>query len=275
MDGQSMTEILNTAGDFLVKSGVKTIGVIAFLIIGFKLVNILVKFIGRLNRVSALDRGVQTFLGNFIGIALKIVLLVAAAGTLGIHTTSFITIIGSAGVAIGLALQGSLSNIAGGIIILIFKPFKAGDFIETGDFSGTVEEIGLFYSKVRMLDNREVVIPNSELSGKTVKNIPSGSVRRADFVFSAGYESDIDKVKKILLDIAKNHPLVLDEPAPLARLCRHGESSLDFKFCVWCKAADYWDVFFDINEIVKKEFDKNNISIPYPQLDIHMDRQTI
>lgn len=242
------------------------------LIIGFKLTKVIVNLMGKSKGFQKIDPGASSFLQSFIKIVLKVVVILSAAGILGVPMTSFITILGSAGVAIGLALQGSLTNIAGGLIILLFKPFNVGDTITAGDITGVVSSIGAFYTKILTFDNQVVVIPNGTISNQTLINVSDCDTRRVDITFSVGYECDHNKVKEVLLNVAKNHPKVLSDPEPMARLTQHGDSALDFTYRVWCKTEDYWDVYFDMEEMVKEEFDKNNISIPYPQLDVHIDK---
>jgi small conductance mechanosensitive channel len=174
----------------------------------------------------------------------------------------------SAGVAIGLALQGALSNLAGGLMILFFKPFKVGDMIEADGHSGVVLGITVFYTILTTVDNKRITLPNGKLTNTSVVNYSSEKTRRVDFVFSVDYESDVDKVKTILMDVISKNELILDDPAPVARLKKHNDSSLDFAVWVWCEGKDYWHVFFDMNENVKKAFDKNGIDIPYPHLEI-------
>ena len=268
-----MENIISTLSVYAVDIAGKLILSIIILFIGLKLVKLIVKLITKGVIFQNLDPAVQTFLKSFLSIAFKVLVIITAAGVLGVNMASFITIFGSVAVAIGLSLQGSLSNIAGGLIILIFKPFKIGDFITVCGESGTVSEIGIFYTHLKTVDNKKIIIPNSNVTNDKLINASAQNIRRVDISVSVGYESDIDKVKNILTDIANAHPMVIDEPEPpLARLSNHGDSALEFAFRVWCKAENYWAVKFDLNETIKKEFDKNNISIPYPQLDVHIDK---
>ena len=183
-----------------------------------------------------------------------------------------IAVIGSCGLAVGLALQGSLSNIAGGFIILVLKPFSVGDFITSGDIAGTVEEISIFHTKVLTVDNRRIIVPNSTISNATLTNVSALKERRVDLTFTAAYENDIDTVERVLTEACLNHELVLKEPEPFARLSAHKDCALEYTVRAWCKAEDYWTVYFDLIKDVKKAFDKNGISIPYPQLDVHTDK---
>ncbi len=265
--------IFQTITQYTVSIAGKIILGLLVLIAGFKLSKLLVKLIIKGKFFNTLDPAVQSFLKSFIGIAIKVLVIITAAGVVGINMASFITILGSMAVAIGLSLQGSLSNIAGGLIILIFKPFKIGDSITVSGESGVVSEIGIFYTHLKTSDNRKVIIPNSVVSNDKLINATEQDKRRVDINVTVGYDSDIEQVKSILLNIANNHPMVITEPAvPMARLSNHGDNALEFTFRIWCKAEDYWELKFDMLESIKKEFDKNNISIPYPQLDVHIDK---
>lgn len=265
-----LTTLTGALLNFATTYAIKIVAAVIVLLVGFKLVKSIVKLMKKSKALSHIDDGVRTFLTSFTSVALKVFIVISVIAILGFPMTSVITILGSAGVAIGLALQGSLSNIAGGIIILIFKPFSIGDFISTPDVSGTVEEIGIFYTKVITVDNKRVVVPNASISNQTITNANAKTTRRVDFEFTCGYDDDIEKTKKILTDIASNHPLVLKDTASEVYLSKYGDSAISFILRVWCNTPDYWTVHFDITEQVKKEFDKNNISIPYPQVDVHI-----
>lgn len=269
-----MTNFMQTLKSFFTEAtlnvALKALGAVMLVIVGFWLINKLLKFIERAPFAQKLDKGLVGFLKSFSSIALKTVLVLTAAGYLGIPTTSFLAVLGSAGLAIGLSLQGSLSNLAGGLVLLLFKPFKVGDYIKSVSEEGTVSDISIFYTTLVTIDNRTVVVPNSIISNAAVENYSTQDKRRVDMKFGAGYESDIEEVKSVILETAAAHPLILDEPAPpLARLLEQGDSALVFTARVWCARGDYWQVYFDLNEQVKKEFDKRGIAIPYPQLDIH------
>lgn len=269
MDLEKITGYLfNIVSDF----GAKLIAAILVLFIGLKLIKLIKKWIKNSRSLDKLDMGVRTFFSSFAGIALYILLFSTIAMILGIPTTSFITALASCGVAIGLALQGALSNLAGGMMILIFKPFLVGDYINTVSASGTVSKITIMYTVLTTPDNKVITVPNGILTNSVVENFSSQDVRRVDLTFSASYDSDTEEVKKVLMSVIEKHEKILPDPAPLARLMKHGNSSLDYVVRVWCNKDDYWDVYFDITEAVKSEFDKNGISIPFPQLDVHIDK---
>ncbi len=269
-----MEEALQSLSKFLSESIIngclKIIGAILILIIGFKITNIIVKSMAKSPWYHKLDNTVQNFSKNFISILLKIIVIVSVAAVIGVPMTSVVAVLGSAGLALGLALQGGLSNIAGGFIIMMFKPFSIGDYVAAGDKSGTVIDIGMFYTTMITPDNKKVVIPNGSLANSDMINYSANSVRRVDFTFGVSYDSDIDLVKKVLLETAENHSLVHKEPAPVVYMSNHASSCVEFIMRVWTNTDDYWTVNFDIIEQVKREFDKNGIEIPYNQLDVHM-----
>lgn len=269
----SVAVLLETVTPYLVSIASKLVAALLILIIGFKLAKIVVRAFGKSKAIAKLDAGVASFLQNFLSIGLKALILVTVAGLIGIPMTSFITILGSVAVAVGLSLQGSLSNVAGGILILVCKPFVIGDFISAAGNDGVVADIGLFYTQLTTGDNRKIIIPNSVISSNTIINVTHQTTRRVDMDITVAYDTDIEKAKSILLELANRHPLVQKEPnAPMARIASHGDNALVFTFRVWCKTDDYWTVRFDLLEAVKEAFDSNHISIPFPQLDVHIDK---
>ena len=209
-----------------------------------------------------MDMTLVKFIKSFINYSLKILLvLVIAGGYWDIQLSGLAAIVASAGVAIGLALQGSLSNFAGGFIILLLRPFKVGDYIQTGEFEGAVEQIGVFYTTLTTVDNKVVLIPNGTLSNGSLINYSTKDTRRVDLIFSAGYESDILKVRRVLKEIVEKNPLILDYPEPFVGLFEQGSNSLNFAVRVWVNTPDYWTVYFDLLEQVKLRFDEEEISI--------------
>ena len=250
--------------------GLKLIGALVVLVVGLKLIKWIRKFLLNSNKLSKLDDGIRTFMASFAGIALYILLFITVAMVLGVPTTSFITVLASCGVAIGLALQGSLSNFAGGIMILLFKPFKVGDYIEAAGEAGTVTEISVVYTILLTPDNKRITIPNGSITNSVIENYSAEPLRRVDFTFSTAYDSDVEQVKALIVDELRRHSLTLEEPTPQVRLSKHGESALEFTARVWCKAEDYWTVYFDVTERIKQVFDENGITIPYSQVDVHI-----
>ena len=268
-----MSEIVHYLTQLATTVGLKLLYALLILVVGFKLTKVLTKSIEKSKGFAKIDVTVRSFLKSFLRIALKILVVITAAMTLGIPGSTFITMIASAGVAIGLALQGSLSNLAGGIMLLLFKPFKVGDFIENGAYSGVVESISIFYTVIVTGDNKTVTLPNGALTNSTVVNYNGKSDRRVDLTFSVAYDSDIEKVKALLLAECDKLPQIKKDPAPFTRLSAHSDSSLDFVLRVWVDAGDYWTTYFDLTENVKKAFDENGVEIPYPHMDIKINKE--
>ncbi len=258
--------------EFAVTYGGKLIGALILLIIGFKIANIITKKASASKAFAKIEVSTRGIIINVLSILIKVVIGITALAIIGVPMTSMIAVIGSCGLAVGLALQGSLSNIAGGFIILVLKPFKVGDFITSGDIAGTVEEISIFHTKVLTLDNRRIIVPNSSISNSTITNVSALKDRRVDLTFTAAYDNDIDTVEKVLSDVCLSHALVYKDPEPFARLSAHKDCALEYTVRVWCKAEDYWTVYFDLLKNVKTAFDKNGINIPYPQLTVHTDK---
>jgi len=216
------------------------------------------------------DPSVAKFLASAIRILLNCVVIISVCLILGVPAASFIAMLGSAGLAIGLALQGSLSNLAGSIMILLFRPFKVGDFIEVAGVSGTVDEINFFYTVLNTPDNKRVTIPNATASNAVVTDYSSYTTRRIDLVFGVAYGTDVMKVKNLLSEIANSHELVLKDPEPAVMLSQHADSSLNFTLRVWVNSKDYWPVNNALMEQVTLAFEKEAIEIPFPQVDVHM-----
>ncbi len=268
----NIENVLKTIADFCVDAGIKLILALLVLGTGLKLAKFITKKITKSQGMQKADPSVRSFLNNLIIIVLDVMVVVSAALIIGIPATSFIALLGTAGVAIGLALQGAFSNFAGGIMILIFRPFRVGDYIESSGLSGTVKDISIFYTVLQTVDNKHITIPNGTLMNSSVTNYSAEKTRRLDIDFSVAYNSDIEKVKSIILEKVNQHETALNAPSPFCRLTSHGNNSLVFTLRVWCEAQYYWDLKFDLIEEIKNEFDKNNIVIPYQQIDIHLDK---
>jgi len=242
----------------------KVLAALAIWIIGGFISKLIIKGLKRLMKHRDYDESLQKFLVNLIKWILSVILIVIVLTTLGVATTSFAAILASVGLAIGLALQGSLSNFAGGVLIMIFKPFKIGDLIEAQGELGSVKEIEIFTTKLNGLTNREIILPNGALSNGTIINYTSNGVRRVDLVFGIGYDEDIKKAKDVFMSVLKTHPLVLQDPEPTVDVLELAESSVNFAVRPWCNVDDYWTVYFDITENTKIALDKAGIEIPYP-----------
>lgn len=248
--------------------GLKLLLGLVILFIGMKLTKWVVNLICKGHGYQKLERSVQSFIRSFVKVVLYALVISSACMCWGVPSTSFLTIFTSAGVAIGLALQGALSNFAGGLMILFFRPFSVGDYIENGDVAGTVSDITIIYTILTTMDNKRITVPNGSLTNSNVINYTANPIRRIDMTISADYSNDIEQVKSILLKTAYAHEKVLKDPSPMARLQTHSSSSLDYAFRVWVKQEDYWTVYFDLMENVKQAFDANGISIPFQQIDV-------
>jgi len=242
------------------------------LAVGWILCSLLTSFISHLMKKSKVEESLRTFLKSLIGISLKVLLLITVVSMMGVEMTSFIAILAAAGFAVGLALQGSLSNFAGGVLILSFKPFKVGDAIDAQGHKGKVKAIQIFNTILMTPDNKKIIIPNGALSNGSVINFSTEKERRVDFVFGIGYNDKIPKAKEIILALIKKDKRILKDPEPFVRVSELGNSSVNITVRVWAKSEDYWDINFDMIENVKESFDRNRISIPYPQMDVHMKR---
>ena len=240
------------------------------LFIGSKLIKFLMNRFKRSKLYQKMDPGLASFTASGSRIVLYIILILMCFGVLGIQTASFLALFTSGGVAIGLAFQGAVTNLAGGVMILLFHPFRVGDYIETTEIAGTVKAISVLYTVVLTPDNKRVTVPNGSLTNAAITNYSAEGQRRVELTFSVSYDCDIDKVKHILLSVAESDPKLLKDPAPLARLKTQSASSLDFVLRVWCAPENYWDLYFDLNENVKKALDEAGMEIPFPQMDVHM-----
>jgi small conductance mechanosensitive channel len=244
--------------------GPKLIAAILIWIFGSWAVRIILKGLTKTMEKRDYDLSLKKFLTNLIRWGLKIVLIIVVLGTVGIETTSFAALLASVGLAIGLALQGSLGNFAGGVLIMIFKPFKIGDLIEAQGQMGVVKEIEIFTTKLTGLSNKEIIIPNGSLSNGNIVNYTTEGTRRVDLIFGVSYDSDIKKTKEVLMTILTSHPKVLKEPAPSVNLLELADSSINFAVRPWCASADYWAVYFELTEQTKEALDAAGIEIPYP-----------
>ncbi|MBY2231590.1 mechanosensitive ion channel [Clostridioides difficile] len=249
-------------------SGVKLIIGILILSIGFKIIKKFVNHVMLLLSKRDIDLTLRKFLKSLLLSVLKVAVIIIVLEYWGMSLSSFAAVIASAGVAIGLALQGSLSNFAGGFIILLIRPFKVGDYVEAAGHGGTVEQIGLFYTQLVTPDNKQILIPNGSVSNDSLINYSAKNTRRVDLTFSVGYEDDILHVRRVLKDIVNNHKLIINEPEPFIGVVEHGDNAIKFAARVWCKTEDYWTIYLDLLEEVKVRFDEEGITIPYPKMDL-------
>lgn len=248
----------------------KIISAILVFLIGRWIAKKISKLLSKVLEKNNVDITLIGFLSNILYYTLLIVVLIAVAGQLGINTTSFLTIIGTAGLAVGLALKDSLSNFAAGVMLILFRPFRVGDVVEIGGVTGKVDSITIFTTILNTPDNQRLIIPNGSVTNGVIKNITANSTRRVDLVMGIGYEDDIPKAKKIMTDIVEADGRVLKDPAPTIAVFELADSSVNFVVRPWVKTEDYWDVYFDLTEKIKVTFDQEGISIPFPQSDIHL-----
>lgn len=260
------TELLN---QYVIPWVINIAMAIAIFIIGKIVVNILTKIIVKVLNKSKMDEMLVNFIAAIMKSILLLFVVIAALDQLGVDTTSLIALLGAAGLAVGLALQNSLQNFAAGVMLIVFRPFKAGDFIEAAGTSGVVETISIFSSTLRTGDNKEVIIPNGNIYGGTITNYSARDTRRVDMLFGIGYDDDIKKAKQLLEKITTSDDRVLKDPAPVIAVSELADSSVNFVVRPWVKSGDYWGVMWDLTEEVKLQFDAAGISIPYPQMDVH------
>lgn len=265
-----LEKLLNFLFDLATSVGIKIIFALIMLFVGLKLAKWALKVLRKSKFFERMEGSLANFLVNILKVVLYSMIFISVAIYIGVPATSFMAILTSAGVAIGLALQGSLANFAGGIMIIVFRPFKIGDFIEGSGYSGTVEDISIFYTKIVTGDNKSVMLPNGGLSNAAIVNYSAKDIRRVDLPLSVSYDTDINEVKALALKLANENEKVLKDPAAVVVLSNKGESSLDFTLRAWCKNADYWDVHNALAEATKYAFDENGIQIPFPQMDVHI-----
>ena len=264
----------NQLSDLLSSFGISLFIALSILIIGRQVVKILIKVISTALERSNTEDTVRIFVTNLLNTLLMIVVFIAAINQLGIQTTSIIAVLGAAGLAIGLALQGSLSNFAAGILIVIYRPYKVGDYIQADNHLGTVNDIQIFSTVLKTPDNKLVVVPNGSIMNGSIVNFSNQDKRRVDIIASCSYEDDIDKVKSVLADILSKDDRILNEPKPRIAVSELADSSVNFIVRPWVKNSDYLDVYYSLLEEIKKRFDQEGIAIPYPQTDVHIHNHT-
>ncbi len=268
------SETLNTYSekiiDMIMLYAPKVVMALVVLIIGMWIINRFIGLLGKLMEKRDIDKSLQPFLKSLVSIGLKAMLLISVAGMMGIETTSFIALIGAAGLAVGLALQGTLANFAGGVLILIFKPYKVGDLINAQGHIGVVKEIQIFVTILLSPESKTIIIPNGILSNGDITNFTTEGKIRVDMVMGISYDSDIKKAREVLMNVMTSHPKVMKDPAPFVGVKELGDSSVNLAVRPFCIPKDYWDVYFDIHEAGKEALDAASITIPFPQLDVHM-----
>jgi small conductance mechanosensitive channel len=255
---------------YVTEYGLKLIIALLILLVGKWMAGLARSGLRKAMTRAKVDPTLIGFLSNIAFYLIMVAVVIAAVSQVGIQTTSFVAVLGAAGLAIGLSLQGSLSNFASGVLIILFRPFKVGDFVEAGGVMGTVDEIGILTTQMHTPDNKGITVPNSQIMSTHIVNFNTFDTRRCDMTFGISYRDDIDRAKAILADMVANDPRCFKDPAPTIVVGTLGESSVDILCRPWCKASDYWGIFWDMQEAVKKRFDAEGISIPFPQRDVHL-----
>lgn len=255
--------------ELLMNWGPRLVLAIVLLVVGIIIINSFSKFLRKIMKKRDVDPTLIPFLVSLTRTILKVMLIISVVDIIGVKTTSFVAILGAAGLAIGLALQGSLSNFAGGVLIMIFKPYKVGDYIQAQGEAGTVTAVQIFNTVLNTPDNRKVIIPNGAISGGTITNFSAEETRRMDLIFGIGYDDDLEKAKNVLKDMVDADKRILPDPAPFIGVSELADSSVNLVVRIWCKSGDYWDIHFDWQNNVKLRFDKEKISIPYPHRTVY------
>jgi small conductance mechanosensitive channel len=270
-DWNEVIVMLKTTG---IEFTINLVTAIAIFYVGRMVVGLLMRGLKKMMQAQDVDVTLQTFVGNLVRMVLLVFVIIAAISALGIQTTSFIAIIGAAGLAIGLALQGSLSNFASGVLIVLFRPYKVGDFVEAAGISGVVEEVQILTTVLKTGDNKKVIVPNGQIMDSVITNYSANDQRRVDMTFGVSYDDDLDKVRSTLEQLIAADDRILDDPACTIAVSALADSSVNFVVRPWVKSADYWGVMFDLTESIKKRFDKEGISFPFPQQDVHLYKAT-
>ncbi len=249
--------------------GLTIVKALIVFLVGRLIINLLNKLVRKILSKREIDPSIKSFAESLVNVSLTVLLIISVVGALGVQTASFAALLASAGVAIGMALSGNLSNFAGGLIVLLFKPYKVGDYIEAQNESGTVREIQMFHTVLRTADNKVIYIPNGALSSGVVVNYSREDTRRVDWIFGVEYDSDYDEVKRVIESVLTKDSRILSEPAPFIALKELADSSVNIVVRAWVKSSDYWDVYFDINKEIYATFNKRGIGFPFPQLTVH------
>ena len=266
-DWNQLLDLLQTKGiDF----GINLIIALAIFYFGRMFISLAVRGLRNVMRRQEVDKTLETFVSNLVRMVLLVVVVIAAIGQLGIETTSFIAIFGAAGLAVGLALQGSLSNFAAGVLIVLFRPYRVGDFVEAAGISGSVEKVQILTTILKTGDNKQIIVPNGQIMDSIITNYSANDKRRVDMVVGVSYDDDLDKVRATIEELVAADERILDEPACTIAVSALADSSVNFVVRPWVNTADYWGVMFDLTEAIKKRFDKEGISFPFPQQDVHL-----
>ncbi|YCO04111.1 small-conductance mechanosensitive channel MscS [Vibrio sp. VNB-15] len=272
-DGLSKAETwLNNNSDLLIQYGVNIISALLILFIGNIIVKAVANSVSKVLEKKDMDKAVVEFVNGLVRYLLFVIVLIAALGRVGVQTASVVAVIGAAGLAVGLALQGSLSNFAAGVLIVAFRPFKSGDYVEIGGVAGSVEAIQIFQTVLKTPDNKMVVVPNSSVIGGAITNYSRHATRRVDLVIGVSYSADLKQTKQVIRDVLEKDERILKDPAIQIGVLALADSSVNFVVRPWCKTADYWDVYFDSTQAIKEALDEAGIEIPFPQMDVHLNK---
>jgi len=266
--------LLNQATELTLTYGPKLIAAIIVYIIGGWIIKLIVKGVDKTMEKSRTDASLRPFLKDITSILLKIMLVISVLGMLGIEMTSFIAILGAAGLAVGMALSGTLQNFAGGVMILLFKPFKAGDFIDAQGYAGSVSEIQIFNTILKTPDNKTIIIPNGGLSTSSMVNYSTEEKRRVDWTVGVGYGDDLEHARSVIKKMCDDDSRIFKDPEVFIAVSELADSSVNFTVRAWVNAADYWSVYFEMNENIYNTFNKEGLNIPYPQMDIHLHKES-
>ncbi len=274
-DWATLPDLLQERGvDIGIAFGINIATALAIFLLGKLLIRLVVKGLRKFMRTQEVDPTLETFICNLVRMVLMVVVVIAAIGAIGIETTSFIAIFGAAGLAVGLALQGSLSNFASGVLIVLFRPYRVGDYVEAAGIAGKVEAVQIMTTILKTGDNKQIIVPNSQIMNSIITNYSAKDTRRVDMLIGVSYSDDLDKVKNTLKDLLAADDRVLSEPAALIAVSELAQSSVNLVVRPWVNSADYWGVRFDMTEAIKKRFDKEGLSFPFPQQDVHLYRQS-
>lgn len=265
-----MENYFEMAQTYIAQYGMKIIGALAILIIGLWVAKIITKIFKKVLVKKEVDSTLIKFFTSMVSMALTAFVIIAAISQAGVETTSFIAVLGAAGLAVGLALQGSLSNFASGVMLIIFKPIKVGDYVEGGGNQGIVEEIGIFITTLISLDNKVIYVPNAKMTSDNIINYSTKDTRRVDLVFGVGYGEDLDKVRSAIDEALSANTKILKDPKPDILVSELADSSVNFEVRPWCNSADYWDIYYGVTEDIKKKFVEKGLEIPFPQRDVHI-----
>jgi len=270
MDQDNVNRVVETVVPLVSTYGLRILGAILILIAGRIAAGLLGRAVGKGMEKAKADPSLRGFIVALVKIGVIAFAVVAALSKFGVETTSFVAVLGAAGLAVGLALQGSLSNFAAGVMLLIFKPFRVGDLVKTAGHLGVVQDIGIFVTVMNTLDNQKIIVPNSMITGDVINNVNGNGIRRVDLTAGISYRDDMEKAKRICREVCEQHPHVLSDPAPQVEVSEMADSSVDLVVRPWCKGEHYWDVYFGVTTAIKAQFDAQGVTIPFPQRDVHL-----